>query len=239
MQTVNKHRQTEPHEQNASVALNKLRAAVLGANDGIVSIAALVVGVAGATKDRSTILTAGVAGLLAGALSMAAGEYVSVSSQRDTEQALLAKEKAEIKKYPKEELEELTQLYVAKGLSHKTAAQAAAELTKNDAYKAHIDAELNIDPDNLANPWHAAIASASAFLAGAILPMLAMLLAPESRRIYITFISTVVALVFTGALSAKFGKAPKSRAIIRVTAGGALAMAVTYTIGHFIGSSTI
>jgi vacuolar iron transporter family protein len=233
------HTSSEPHNQNTSIMLNKLRAAVLGANDGIVSIAGLVVGVAGATNQKSAILTAGIAGIFAGAISMAAGEYVSVSSQRDTEQALLKKEQYELDTYPTQEQNELTQIYISKGLSAKTAAQVSKELTKNDAYAAHIDAELAIDPDNLANPWHAAIASALAFLAGAILPMATILLSPASSRIVITFVSTIVALALTGYLSAKFGKAPIGKAIFRVTAGGALAMLVTYGIGHIIGSTNL
>ena len=229
----------EPHNQNAGIKLNKLRAAVLGANDGIVSIAGLVVGVAGATNQRSPILTAGFAGLLAGALSMAAGEYVSVSSQRDTERAMLNKEKYELANFPSQEQAELRQIYISKGLSTGTAAKVAQEFTKNDAYAAHVDAELAIDPENLANPWHAAISSAAAFLGGAILPLAAILLAPASSRIVITFVSTIIALVLTGILSAKFGQAPMRQAVLRVTAGGALAMAITYSIGHVIGASSL
>ncbi len=229
----------EPHNQNAGIRLNKLRAAVLGANDGIVSIAGLVVGVAGATNQRSPILTAGLAGLLAGGLSMAAGEYVSVSSQRDTEKAMLSEEKYELENFPKQEQAELRQIYISKGLSTETASKVAQEFTKKDAYAAHIDAELAIDPKNLANPWHAAISSAAAFLGGAILPLAAILLAPAASRIVITFISTIVALVITGILSAKFGNAPVKHAVVRVTAGGALAMAITYSIGHIIGASAL
>jgi len=232
-----KYKDNEPHDQNASIQLNKLRAAVLGANDGIVSIAGLVVGVAGATNQRSAIFTAGLAGILAGALSMAAGEYVSVSSQRDTEQSMLNKERYELKNYPKEELAELTQIYIKKGLSPATAATVARELSKKDSYAAHIDAELAINPKHLANPWHAAIASASAFLAGALLPILAIMLPPEHSRIIITFIATIFALILTGTLSAKFGNAPVKHAIVRVTTGGALAMAVTYAIGHIVGAA--
>lgn len=233
------HKDSEPHNQNAGIKLNKLRAAVLGANDGIVSIAGLVVGVAGASNQRAPIFTAGLAGVLAGALSMAAGEYVSVSSQRDTERAMIDKEKFELDSFPRKELSELTQIYISKGLAPATAATVAKELSQKDAYAAHLDAELAIDPKNLANPWHAAIASAAAFLAGAILPMAAILVPPENTRIVITFISTIVALIITGTLSAKFGKAPVPRAIFRVTVGGALAMAVTYAIGHIIGATAL
>ena len=219
--------------------MNKLRAAVLGANDGIVSIAGLVVGVAGATNNRAPILTAGLAGIFAGALSMAAGEYVSVSSQRDSEKSLLRREKQELEDSPKAELAELTQIYESKGLSAATAAKVAKELTAKDAYAAHVDAELAIDPDNLVNPWHAAMASAAAFFGGSVLPMLAILIPPAGTRIIITFVSIIIALSLTGALSARFGRSPIRPAIIRVTAGGALAMAVTYAIGRLIGSAAL
>lgn len=229
----------EPHSPNTVSQLNKMRAAVLGANDGIVSIAGLVVGVAGATTDRKVILAAGLAGVFAGALSMAAGEYVSVSSQRDTEEALIAKEKYELENYPKEELAELEKIYQKKGLSPKTAGLVAKELTANDAHAAHLDAELAIDPHNLVNPWHAAIASALAFFAGSILPILAISLPPTNVRVIVTFVSVIIALCFTGALSAYVGRAPMGRAILRVTLGGAFAMVITYGIGHLIGASSI
>lgn len=212
---------------------------MLGADDGIVSIAGLVVGVAGATDSRSVIFASGMAGLVAGAISMAAGEYVSVSSQRDTERALLKLEKFEVENYPDQELAELVQIYIAKGLSAKTAEVVAKELTKKDVYRAHLDAELAINPDDLANPWHAAIASSLSFLAGAVLPILAIMLPPQNIRILVTFASVIVALVITGSLSARFGKAPVKQAVLRVTAGGALAMVVTYTIGHFIGTTSL
>src|SRR5690242_6661935 len=150
----------EPHQVDLHGRLNWLRAGVLGANDGIVSTAGLVVGVAGATAAAGPILTAGVAGLVAGAVSMALGEYVSVSSQRDTERALLEKERGELAEFPEQELDELTALYQAKGLSGPTARLVAEELTANDPFTAHADAELHIDPDALTNPWHAAGASA-------------------------------------------------------------------------------
>ena len=233
------HEKFEPHHQNSTGKLNKLRAAVLGADDGIVSVAGLVVGVAGATNNRSTIFTAGLAGIVAGAISMAAGEYVSVSSQRDTEKALLKLEKYEVEHYPKKELEELTQIYISKGLSDKTAETVARELTKNDVYKAHLDAELAINPEDLANPWQAAFASAASFLAGALLPILAIMLPPQNIRIAVTFTGTLIALAITGVLSARFGNAPVRQAVLRVTTGGAFAMAVTYGIGHLIGAAGI
>ncbi len=225
----------ELHSDTESTRLNWLRAAVLGANDGIVSVAALVVGVAGASDSISYIVTAGVAGLLAGALSMAAGEYVSMSTQRDTEEALLAKERWELEHEPEKELEELTVLYEAKGLSHETASRVAIELTKHDAFAAHLEAELHIDPKQLTNPWHAAFASALAFLAGAIIPLTTIALPPAHLRIPLTFASVVIALAITGSWSAKVGGAPVGRATARVIVGGVLAMAITYGIGTVFG----
>ncbi len=211
---------------------NWVRAAVLGANDGIVSIAGLVVGVASASGSKPIIFTAGMAGLVAGALSMAAGEYVSVSSQRDTEKALLKKEEYALHNNPEEELLELVDFYEAKGLSGKTALLAAKELTAHDAFAAHVEVELGIDPNDLTNPWHAAWASAGAFLAGATLPLVAILSSPESVRIPVTFVSVLLALALTGALSAKVGGAPITRAALRVMVGGALAMLITIAIGN-------
>lgn len=229
----------EPHRSNHGSKLNWLRAAVLGANDGIVSIAGLVVGVAGATESAQIILTAGMAGIIAGAISMAAGEYVSVSSSRDTEKALLELERKELKENPEKELEELTTLYEQRGLSRQTAKTVAKELTENDAYKAHIDAELGIDPNNLTNPWHAAFASSLAFLAGAVIPMIAVLMPPANIRVPFAFAAVVMALVITGTVSAKIGGASVVRAVARVVTGGVLAMVVTYFIGRFFGVSGI
>lgn len=219
--------------------LNWLRASVLGANDGIVSIAGLVVGVAGATNDAGVIITAGIAGIIAGAISMAAGEYVSVSSSRDTERALLKKEKYELENYPDAELLELTALYERKGLSKKTAALVAKELTEKDAFAAHVDAELNIDPENLTNPWHAAWASAGSFLAGACIPLAAIIIPPASFKVPFTFFAVIVALALTGVLSAKIGGADPKRATLRVVVGGVAAMAVTYGIGRLFHVSGV
>jgi VIT1/CCC1 family predicted Fe2+/Mn2+ transporter len=219
--------------------LNWLRAGVLGANDGIVSIAGLAVGVAGATTARGPILTAGVAGLLAGAVSMALGEYVSVSSQRDSERALLAKERNELATQPNEELAELAAIYESKGLSPATAATVAAELTAHDAFAAHAEAELRLDPDELTNPWHASAASAAAFTLGALLPLLAILVPPAAVRVPLTFAVVLLALGLTGAASARLGGAPVRVAVARVVIGGALGMAVTYGIGHLIAFSGV
>ncbi|TQJ49674.1 VIT family protein [Phycicoccus sp. SLBN-51] len=227
----------EPHEQNHAARLNWLRAGVLGANDGIVSTAGLVIGVAAATTNRTAILTAGLAGLAAGAMSMAAGEYVSVSTQRDTEQALLAKERRELEETPEQELAELAALYEQRGLSTALAQQVAVELTEHDALAAHAEVELGIDPEALTNPWHAAWASMLAFTVGALLPLLAILLPPAGGRIPLTAAAVVVSLVITGWVSARLGGAPLRPAILRNVGGGVLAMVVTYGIGSLVGLS--
>ena len=229
----------DPHSESTGSKLNWLRAAVLGANDGIVSIAGLIIGVAGATDSINIILTAGIAGIIAGAISMAAGEYVSVSSSRDTEKALLKKEQEELDQYPKEEFEELIRLYKEKGLTKKTAYLVAKELTKKDPYAAHIDAELGIDPNDLTNPWHAAFASSIAFLAGAAIPLIAVIVPPSSVRIPFAFASVIIALVITGTISAKIGNASIPKAVARVVTGGATAMIVTYAIGYIFGVNTL
>jgi len=230
----------EPHATNGMRArLNWLRAGVLGANDGIISTAGLVIGVAAATTDRTAILTAGVAGLVAGAVSMALGEYVSVSSQRDTERAMIAQERKELEEDPEGELIELAGIYESKGLSAQTARAVAAELTAIDPVRAHLDAELGLDAEDLTNPWHAAIASAVAFIVGAALPLLAVVLAAESSRIPVTFVAVLVALAVTGSVSARIGGAGRQRATLRLVIGGALAMAVTFGIGALLGSSGI
>lgn len=225
----------EPHSATAGQKLNWLRAAVLGANDGIVSTASIVVGVAGASNSSGFILTAGIAGLVAGALSMGVGEYVSVSTQRDTEKALIEKERQELISDPEFEYKELTAIYVAKGLSSATASLVAQELTKNDAFAAHLDAELGINPKELADPWHAAYASMAAFFCGAIIPLAIVAVAPAALRIPITFFGVVVALVITGTLSAYAGGSSKTKAVIRVVLGGMLAMIVTFGIGKLFG----
>jgi len=228
---------TDPHTPGHAARLNWLRAGVLGANDGIVSEAALVVGVAAATPNVAAILVAGVASLLAGAISMALGEYVSVSSQRDTERALIAKERHELEHLPEQELAELAGLYEAKGLTPHTARQVAAELTEHDALGAHLEVELHIGAEELSNPWHAALASAIAFTIGAVLPLLAVLLPPAGWRLPATFIAVLICLVITGWLSAYLGGSPRLRAISRVVVGGLIALVVTYTIGALIGTS--
>lgn len=215
--------------------LNSLRAAVLGANDGIVSTAGIVIGVAGATLVPFAILTAGIAGLTAGALSMAVGEYVSVSAQRDTEKALLDKERRELEEMPEEELAELAGLYEAKGLDAELALQVATQLHDHDALAAHAETELGIDPDNLTSPWVAAVSSAVSFTVGSILPLAAIMLAPTDLKVLITVVAVVAALVLTGFLSARAGGTSHSRSILRNVAGGLLAMGVTYWIGRLVG----
>ncbi|OJX76703.1 MULTISPECIES: VIT family protein [unclassified Leifsonia] len=228
----------EPHREGLAQRLNWLRAGVLGANDGIVSVAAVVVGVAGATPATPAILTAGVAALVGGAISMALGEYVSVSSQRDSEHALIAKERRELAEMPEAELEELTGLYEAKGLRPETARQVALELTAQDALSAHLSVELGIDQDDVVSPWHAALASAVAFTIGGLLPLLTILL-PEAVRIPVTFVVVLLALAITGYVAAWIGGSPRGKAMLRVVVGGAIALAVTFAIGALLGTSGV
>lgn len=228
-----------PHVEKHSMGsrLNWLRAGVLGANDGIVSTAGLVVGVAGATASRSTIATAGVAGLVAGAVSMALGEYVSVSTQRDSERAQLALETWELQNMPEEELAELEQIYRDKGLSAQTARIVALELTEHDALAAHLDAELHLDPDDLTNPVHAAVASAISFTLGALLPLAAILSPGPGLRVPVTILAVLIALAILGAASARLGNAPVRTAVARVVVGGTLGLGFTYAIGHLLGTA--
>ncbi|MCW2515446.1 MAG: hypothetical protein JWR11_4488 [Mycobacterium sp.] len=220
-----------------SSKLNWLRAGVLGANDGNVSTAGIVVGVAAATTMRGPILTAGVAGLVAGAVSMALGEYVSVSTQRDTEQALLNKERGELQDDPGAELDELAALYEAKGLSAATARMVAEELTDHDAFAAHAEVELGIDPEDLTNPWQAALSSALSFTVGALLPLIVVLVLDGAIRIPATIGAVLVALLITGSVSAGLGGAPMRQAIIRNVIGGALALGITWGVGHLVGAA--
>jgi VIT1/CCC1 family predicted Fe2+/Mn2+ transporter len=215
--------------------LNWLRAGVLGANDGIVSVAGIVMGVAGATSQRSPVFVAGLAGLVAGALSMAAGEYVSVNAQRDSERAMLAMEAEELEKMPETELRELAKMYERKGLSRDTAKKVARELTEHDALRAHADIEFGIDPDNLTNAWHAAFASMVAFTTGALLPLLVITLTPLSIRTWATVATVAIALAIAGVIQARLGFSPVARAVARNVVGGLLAMVVTYFVGSLVG----
>jgi len=215
--------------------LNWLRAGVLGANDGIVSVAAIVVGVAGAGGSTPAIVAAGAAGLVGGAISMALGEYVSVSSQSDSQRAMIEKQKRELRDDPAGELDVLTTLYEERGLAPATARQVAIELTGKDALKAHLSVELNIVEAEVANPWHAAGASALAFTLGAVLPLLAILVPPEGIRVPVTFLAVLLALAATGALGAGLGGSRILRATVRVVTGGAAALVVTWLVGTLLG----
>jgi len=200
----------EPHAPGLAQRLNWLRAGVLGANDGIVSTAAVVVGVAGATAEVGPVFIAGAAALVGGAISMALGEFA-----------------------------ELIGLYEAKGLSHETATQVATELTAHDPLAAHLSAELNIDPDDVVSPWHAAFASAIAFFLGALLPMATILLAPHPLRIGLTFVTVLIALAVTGYVAAWLGGANRGRAVVRTMIGGALALVATYLVGSLFGTTVL
>ncbi|WP_238705661.1 VIT1/CCC1 transporter family protein [Serinicoccus chungangensis] len=217
--------------------MNWLRAAVLGANDGIISTAGLVIGVAGVSSDRGPILTAGTAGLVAGAVSMALGEYVSVSSQRDTERALLLEQQRDLAADPQHECAQLASIYEGKGLSAATAWTVAEELTTHDAFAALADADLAIDPDALTSPWQASLASALSFTGGALLPLLAILLAPQAFVALTTFVVVILALGVTGTVSASLGGAKRGVAALRLVGGGALAMVATYAVGQLIGGA--
>jgi len=227
----------EDKSRASNATLNWLRAAVLGANDGIVSVSSIILGVAGATSARHTIFIAGLAGLVAGAFSMAVGEYVSVSSQRDTERIFIAREKRRLARDPSHELEGLAKVYIKKGVSEKTARLVAKELSAKDALAAHLEAELQLDEEDLNSPWQAAIASLLSFTVGGLIPLLAVLLATRHTRVLITFIAVLGALTLTGYASATVGEASRKKAILRVVAGGALAMIATYVIGHLFGSA--
>lgn len=225
----------EPHIGSHAARLNWLRAGVLGANDGIVSTAGLVVGVAGATANTRALLIAGVAGLVAGALSMAGGEYVSVSTQRDSERALLAKERRELLTMPDEELEELTQIYQAKGLDRVVAEEVARQLSDHDALAAHAEAELGIDPEDLTSPVAAALASMVAFAFGAMLPLVAIVVPATALRVPVTVVAVTAALVVTGWVSARMGQASVLPAIARNVGIGLLAMGLTWVVGTMVG----
>lgn len=215
---------------------NWLRAAVLGANDGILSTASLVLGVAGAGAGRAAIVTAGAAGLVAGALSMAAGEYVSVSSQRDTEEADLALERRELERDPESELRELAGIYERRGLPAPLAFEVAQTLSVGDALAAHARDELGLGEGGRARPLQAAWSSALAFAAGAALPLVAAIAAPSAARTAAVVVVTLVALAVLGATGAQLGGAPPHTAALRVLAWGAAAMAVTYGIGAAVGT---
>lgn len=227
-----------PHtEKHLSHRAGWLRAAVLGANDGIVSTASLLLGVAAATSSRSVLFTTGIAALFAGAFSMAVGEYVSVSSQRDTEQADIERETWELENVPERELDELTGIYMQKGLSRDLARQVAEELSRGDVLAVHMAEELGISEATLARPVQAAVTSASSFALGAALPFVAILLAPQGARSLMTGAVALVALGVLGAAGAQLGGAPVGRATLRVVVGGVIAMVATSLIGRLFGTA--
>lgn len=227
-----------PHlERHLSLRSNWLRAAVLGANDGILSTSSLVLGVAAAGASRSAIVTAGIAGLMAGAGSMAAGEYVSVSSQRDTEEADLRLERRELAADPEGELRELTGIYERRGLKPELAAEVARGLSEHDVLEAHARDELGLPEDRRARPLQAAGASALSFAVGAILPLLAIAIFGSSSRIVACILVTLLALAGLGSLGARLGGAPVPRAVFRVVFWGATAMAVTAAVGALVGAA--
>jgi VIT1/CCC1 family predicted Fe2+/Mn2+ transporter len=194
-------------------------------------------GVAGATTDTRAITLAGLAALIAGALSMAVGEYVSVSSQSDAEKAYIAEEKRDLKENPEYELDELTREYIKHGLSPVLAHEVSVELTKKDALRAHMRMHFSLDPDDINNPWHAATASLLAFSAGGIVPFLTIVLLPVNLRIWATIAAVLVCLLIVGSVSAHVGSASKKHAVIRVVLGGLAAMGVTYIVGVIFGTS--
>ena len=227
-----------PHpEHHRTQRVGWLRAAVLGANDGIVSTASLIVGVAAAETSRQTIVTAGFAGLAAGAMSMAVGEFVSVSSQRDAERADLAQERRELAADPVSELSELTRIYERRGLDHPLAAEVARQLTNHDALAAHVRDELGITDAARARPLQAAGSSAAAFTVGALVPLLVALVSPATPRIVVVAAAALLALAGLGALGAQLGGAPIGAAVVRITVLSALAMAITAAIGAVVGTA--
>jgi VIT1/CCC1 family predicted Fe2+/Mn2+ transporter len=224
-------------EQHRSTRIGWLRAAVLGANDGIVSTASLVVGVAAAEANAQQVLVAGVAGLVAGALSMAAGEYVSVSSQADTEQADITREKGELATQPQVEEDELTGIYVRRGLEPELARTVARQLMAKDALGAHARDELGLTEELAARPLQAALASAATFAVGAAVPILTVLLAPANRLSFVVSIVSLICLAALGAIAARAGGAPAAKGAARVAFWGALAMALTAAVGRLFGTT--
>lgn len=224
-------------ETHAASRIGWLRAAILGANDGIVSTASLIAGVAAAGASASSILITGTAGLVAGAMSMAAGEYVSVSSQGDAEKADIAKEKRELATVPDLELEELTQIYQQRGLDRPLAEQVAAQLTAHNALDSHLRDELGLTSELAARPIQAAAASAASFTVGAALPLAIVLLASGPSLPWIVSAASLLFLAILGALGAWAGKAPIARAVLRVGFWGAVAMGVTMAIGSLFGTT--
>ena len=233
--TLNTHPEAHPHDPHYISRSGWLRAAVLGANDGIVSIGSLIAGVAAAGPGPQAVLIAGVAGLVAGAMSMAAGEYVSVSSQADIERADIHRERRALHADPEIELEELIAIYEARGLAPDTARLVAVELTEHDALGAHLRDELGLSDDRAARPLQAALASGVTFTAAGSLPLLAAVLAPQEQQIRVVLIVTLLALALLGAVGARAGGAPVRRALLRVLCWGSAALAITWGVGVLFG----
>lgn len=225
-----------PESARVLSTLNWLRAGVLGANDGIVSTAAIIFGVAGASATHATVMLAGTAAVAAGAMSMAVGEYVSVSTQRDLEKAELARQKADIARDPERELSVLTRLFEQRGVEPTLAAEVAKEMSDQDALSVHARAELGIDPDNVTNPWAAAAASMFSFMLGGVIPIAAMLLSPRGIAIWVAGVAVLIAMALTGFVSAWLGRTCVWRSVARNVFGGLLAIAITYGFGKIAGT---
>jgi VIT1/CCC1 family predicted Fe2+/Mn2+ transporter len=226
-------------ERHAAHRVGILRASVLGANDGLISTACLILAVAASSASRAAILTAGIAGLVAGAVSMALGEYVSVSSQSDAEQADIAKETWELETMPEHELDELTEIFAAKGLPQALAREVAEELTQHDALAIHLAEELGITEITKARPIQAAVSSALAFSLGASIPLLSAALTTDDSRITVTLLIVTASLAGLGWTAAKYGRAEKTRPVIRVVVGGVIAMGITIGIGQLLGATIV
>ena len=225
-----------PESGRILTTLNWLRAGVLGANDGIVSTAAIIFGVAGASATHVTIMLAGVAALAAGATSMAVGEYVSVSTQRDLEQTELEREKFELARDPERQLAILARLFEQRGVATQVAIEVARQMSEKDALSVHARAELGIDPDNVTNPWAASLASMLSFLIGGAIPVAALLLSPRAIEIWLAGAAVLVAMALTGFVSARLGRTPVARSVLRNVVGGLLALAITYGVGRIAGT---
>lgn len=226
----------EPPSGRILSTLNWLRAGVLGANDGIVSTAAIIFGVAGAAVGRSTLILTAIAAIAAGALSMAVGEYVSVSTQRDLERAELDRQRADLERDPERELRVLARLFEQRGVTPDVAMEVSRQMSTKDALSVHARAELGIDPDSVTNPWAAAFASLFSFIIGGFVPTLPILLAPRAIAVWLAGAAVVIALALTGAIAARFGRMPAAAAIGRTVLGGLLAMGVTYAVGALAGT---
>lgn len=223
------------HEVHRSTRTGWLRAAVLGSNDAIVSTASLMIGVTAADASREAIITAGIAGLVAGSMSMAVGEYMSVSAQRDAEHADIAKETHELTHSPEDELDELAEIYIERGLTPDLARTVAEQLTKNGALESHLRDELGLDPNALSHPLQAAWVSACSFAVFASLPIAFLLIAPAGLRVPVLFVSNLLCLVSLGIFSAHLGDASKPRAALRILVGGAFAMGLSAAVGKIMG----